>query len=391
MKLYHVEAKLLAPMMVQQTRQSNAPRGMDYLPGSTLRGALAAKYLRMGGAPGDDDFRSLFIDNPVCFPNLLPTGSDDGAPYRILPLTAISCKLKNGFKGEANHGVKDNLAARVIQKELPGFDIDHSCPKCQNDMKQYPGLWNGDIHSPRSFRPTMLFTRHTGVDRATGAVALEKFFITQAMADFYKSANFDEDDYKQQHLAGDIFLDNDRFKVFEHLITGTVFVGANRTRGMGELELSIKEHGDAAMDIDIEGWNNFFKKRLEGLSNGKVPSEMISALYFSIKLESHAILVDRFLRPTSELALDVDGVSNVVKVAVATTIRGWQSSWSLPKPDDIGLAMGGVFLYKYTGDDLDGLKRGLGELAISGIGLRREEGFGRVSICEPLHNQSEVI
>ncbi len=391
MKQYHVKAKLLAPLMVQRSRQSNAPRGMDYLPGSTLRGALADKYLRSGGAPGDEDFRALFIDNPVYFPNLLPTDPGDGTPSRVLPLTAISCKRKNGFKGEANHGVKDNLAARVLQQALPGVDIDDACPKCRNDMKGHPGFWNGNLDAPRGFRPSMLFTRHTGVDRATGAVAVEKFYITQAMADYYKPAGSEEDYYEQQQLAGAMFVGEDRIEALEPLFNGTIFVGADRTRGMGELELTIHELGEAAPDIDVEEWSNRFKARLKTIAGNNLPVEMETGLYFSIKLESHAILLDRFLRPTSELALDVGDLTNVLTAAEATTIRGWQSSWGLPKPDDLGLAMGSVFLFKYTGDDPVGLKKRLDEIAMGGIGPRREEGYGRASICEPLHNTTEVI
>ena len=59
--------------------------------------------------------------------------------------------------------------------------------------------------------------------------------------------------------------------------------------------------------------------------------------------------------------------------------------------DDVGLVMGGVFLYRYTGEDLQGLSQHLKGKQLSGIGLRREEGFGRISICNPAHTIKEVM
>jgi len=73
------------------------------------------------------------------------------------------------------------------------------------------------------------------------------------------------------------------------------------------------------------------------------------------------------------------------------TIRGWQASWGLPKPDDVAIKMGSVFLYRYTGDAFDELKDFLNELSYIGVGLRREEGFGRVTFCDSLHIVKEVI
>jgi hypothetical protein len=52
--------------------------------------------------------------------------------------------------------------------------------------------------------------------------------------------------------------------------------------------------------------------------------------------------------------------------------------------------MGSVFLFRYQGEDLEGLKAKLNLLLIEGIGLRAEEGLGRIAICDPLHT-AEVI
>ena len=101
--------------------------------------------------------------------------------------------------------------------------------------------------------------------------------------------------------------------------------------------------------------------------------------------EFNPILVDNFLRPSAQISLPFPGVEPVLRIAKAQTIRGWQSAWGLPKPDDEGLAMGSVYLFRFSGtgvDNPDDLKNFLAGVSTGGIGLRREEGFGQVSVVK---------
>ena len=384
MKYYRISAKLKSPMVIHQSRQSDSSETLSYLPGSTLRGALAAKYLREIGNAEDENFRMMFIEQPVCFPNLLPTDKQD-AGSRILPLTAVSCKRNPGFHAEGNHGVADHLALKLLQRLR--YDVEsESCPICEQDMKGFPGFWNGNIDAPCRFQPTMLIERHTGIDRDTGTIANGIFFLTQAMADY-------KDKDKQQYLCNTIQVDEKQHEVLKTFIEGTLFVGADRTSGKGEIELSYEMTDDSSCQIpDIEEWNRKFKEKLANiLKDAKADDLLFKGHYFSIKLESDAILVDEFLRPASDVEISFGNqIESVVKVCQSRVIRGWNSAWGLPKPDDLGLSMGSIFLYKYPGDDLNGLKQYLSELVKSGIGLRREEGFGRISVCEQIHTE-EVL
>ncbi len=392
MKYYRIKAKLLAPLVIRQNRQSNASQGVSYLPGSTFRGALAAKFLRMKGGPEDERFRALFLDHPICFPNLLPTGEKGNTLSQVLPLTSVSCKRNPGFKGDDTHGVSDILAAKVIERKYPKDYDEALCPECHNDMKPYIRFWNGNCDSPKRFQPTMFYQRHTGIDRDTGTIAPSIFFITQAMADFQKDQK--SGDYHQQFLSGNIFISDDQHEILKDLVQDVqdpLFAGADRTRGMGEL-LCVEIRDIPNPVFDLEKWNSDFKDKLKNIVQDKMlAEELMSGHYFSIKLESDAILTDRFLRPTSEFELPFDNITQVLKVAKSQTIRGWNSAWGLPKPDDLAIAMGSVYLFKYNGNDLENLKKNLNDLIIKGIGLRREEGFGRISVCDSLHVIKEVI
>ncbi|MGA2404101.1 MAG: RAMP superfamily CRISPR-associated protein [Syntrophobacteraceae bacterium] len=394
MKYYRLTAQLLSPLMIQQDRQSNAPTALDYLPGSTLRGSVAATYLRMGASPEDPDFRHLFLDQPVHFPNLFPSDSSETIP-KVLPLTAASCKRHPGFLGQGGHGVADNLAAAVyshLSGKAAGTDFGR-CPECNHDMKPFGGFWSGDVIYSRKSDSTLLYQRHTGIDRATGTVAPSIFFALQMIADFHKrsptSHEPDGEEFHRQSLCGGVFLDDEHLRILKALVEySSVFAGGDRTRGFGEMKLSIEEASPPT--FDLKGWNLALRGKLGRLFQIELPA----GIYFSLKLESPAILVDAFLRASPQITLPFPGVEPVLRVAKARIVRGWQSAWGLPKPDDTGLAMGSVCLFRHPGleaDNLNGLENFLAGLLTGGIGLRREEGFGKVSICDCLHEIEEVI
>ena len=69
-------------------------------------------------------------------------------------------------------------------------------------------------------------------------------------------------------------------------------------------------------------------------------------------------------------------------------VLGWNAAWGLPKEKEMAIEKGSVFFFKYNGDDVEGLLQSLKDVEIKGIGLRKEEGFGRVYICDSFHIDS---
>src|SRR3990172_7086808 len=160
MKYYRLTAKLLAPLVIQQSRQSSDSSALPYLPGSTLRGTLAARYLNSGRSPEDEEFRFLFLNNPVCFPNLFPSDENGTVIAQFLPLTAFSCKRNPGFKDK--HGVIDMLGVKAAVRIDPKLKNKNSCLECGQAMKAFTGFWNGNCQNPCKFSPAMIYQRHTG-------------------------------------------------------------------------------------------------------------------------------------------------------------------------------------------------------------------------------------
>lgn len=386
MKYYLLRAALESPLNVQKNRQSNMSLTMDHLPGSTLRGAVAAQYLRQGGSATDDDFQTCFIRGPICFPNLLPSDTADVIPS-VLPLTSYSCKRKPGFKVQGGHGVFDTLIPTAYSRmtgEQATADGTWTCNVCAQDKKPFTGYWNNNIHNPEKYRVSMCYQRHTGIDRLTGTGANSIFYATQAISE----CRMTEVDPVDQYLAGGAFLTDDQFAALNRSISdGHLYVGADKTRGYGMLTLTIKEADEPK--VNIEQWNTAFHTRYKSLCKEDAPA----GLYFSVKTESPAILVDRLLRPDSSINLPDPEIKPLLQVAKAQIIRGWNNTWGLPKPDDVAIAPGSVYLFRYEKDDMEDMKKieeYLSKLVVLGIGLRREEGFGRISICDSIHVE-EVI
>ncbi len=383
---YVLSARLLAPLLIQTNRQSHAPESLGYVPGSTLRGALAGMYLRCLGQADDEAFRLLFGPEGPNFPDLLPSTGPD-VLSECLPLTTLSCKRFPGFLKKSDqgqkHGVRDRLVLLAANRfGMDGSDQTHEsfrkCPHCKHDLKLFTGIWNNQPDNPVVIELVRLLQRHTGIDRSTGTVASKVFYAPQVIREVDSSGN-------PLYLTGRIWLNRAQFQVLQEMIEQeTVFVGGDRARGRGEVALELIERPE--MPVDVQAWSNAWTERYRGVVNSPPPS----GIYFSIRLASPAVLVDRFLRPTWDLDLPIPGVKLVGKSVQWTVVRGWQAAWGLPKPNDAALDRGSVFLYQYIGNDPEALNLALDRLLKTGVGLRRQEGFGDIRVCEPLHVREEL-
>jgi len=101
MKRYRLTAELLSPLTIGRDRHSERAGPAASVSGSLVRGAAAARYLQLGGAPSDADFITLFLNDQAC--RWGPLDADE----EILPLTALSCKRQPGFLSSDRDRVAD--------------------------------------------------------------------------------------------------------------------------------------------------------------------------------------------------------------------------------------------------------------------------------------------
>ncbi|GGA44811.1 hypothetical protein CYANOKiyG1_63640 [Okeania sp. KiyG1] len=150
---------------------------MDYIPGSVIRGAVAARILQESGNESEDlsesggDFQRLFLsENPAIFQNAyLNSLYDDDGDFNevlVLPATSLSSKTNSGFKSEEKNGVFDTLIDRFCA-ENNGCLYDPNCPEDGGRVEPYSEFYSKPEDEEEYFlhkTKKRLLTR-TGINR----------------------------------------------------------------------------------------------------------------------------------------------------------------------------------------------------------------------------------
>lgn len=377
-----VTARVDAPLVLARQRQSHTSRGLDFIPGPAIRGALAANYL-LRGHPKEASFRELFLDEErTRFSPLYPG-------ERVFPLTAVSCKRESGFRAEDRHGVRDLLLLRLARFLQPRLSVNgaYQCPGCGQEVRPLEGFYT----ATQTAKLRRSVVTHVGIDRATS---------TAAPGVLYTQEEIDSG----QHVYGSVVTTTDLVGRLQEICAMPVRVGAARTRGKGRLMVDLvpEPPAESAGLIDSwRQWNQAVHRQLAAMGGVALHP---GAVVFALTLHSETICVDRFLRPTADLSFMLDWlppalpgaarswgsgqlqfVAGVLKVS---TVRGWHAAHGLPRGDDQALARGSVFAYRLepgSAADVTALYDRLVEVQRQGVGLRRNEGFGMVEICDAFH------
>ena len=385
---YRLTIRSISPVAVSITPgTANQTVSHGYIPGSTLRGALAQHYLDQFGNV-DHDFKMLFTDNLVQFPNIYPTSDNDAETF-VMPCTARSCKRFQGFKNTSTeHGMVDLLVAHAAMvpdlltslEDCPQEDCNQPLALCENEFYlRCAGSGQAKGYSP-------VYETISAHRRLINRVGIDSFTATAVPGILYSLDVLNED----QVFSGDILVDNSIGILESFLKPETRFyAGQSRSRGLGLLEIV-----DLKTLADDFGKLGVVKERVAKFN--KVLSEIVDvcgASYFSLDLQSDAIVQDVYMRylsyiPPEEVArccgLPLDSLKLLWSGAETIPIRGWNSAHRLFKTGESGIRRGAVFLYKYEGEASD-LEIALTGLEKRGIGNRRSEGFGRVLVCNPFH------
>ncbi|HHX50808.1 MAG TPA: hypothetical protein GX711_05155, partial [Clostridia bacterium] len=71
MKKLIVSCRALAPLCLREGREKDAQKSLEYIPGTSWRGALA--WIHTLVRPGEDrEFQEFFVSGKVRYPHLLP-------------------------------------------------------------------------------------------------------------------------------------------------------------------------------------------------------------------------------------------------------------------------------------------------------------------------------
>lgn len=309
---------LRQPAQLGSKARDNVLSTLEHIPGSVVRGALAAAWLARNGAsrpgtPEREEFLALF-EGGVRYGALLRDGTE------FMSLAVV------GHKYDPEDSCQDVDYDRAMGDEPPLH-----CPDCGSPLEQRRGL-TGEREAPR---------RRTSVAISPTGTAEEGALFT-----------------RETLSAGQVFHgtvtapDDTLLKILDGL--GPVRVGGRRTT-----------HGLADIAITAGAAAPLPQRRRDGM--------------LVARLRSPGIFADEYGRPSrdpsgEELteALGV-GASVVQRWTRWEQAGGWHVASGLPKQQELTVTAGSTYIISTERPVADSA---LSRLAERGLGLRRHEGFG---------------
>jgi len=407
MQRIELEIKALSPLAIARYKPGGSiSEAVDYIPGTVIRGAMAAQILNESGhqftnlTENGGDFQALFLsDNPAIFQNAYPALVINGKiipqarldDSGVLPTTALSSKNKPGFKTK-NNGVFDTLIDRFCAEGY-GYPYDPNCPKDGGRVDpagiSFYCKFNKKYHSLSANK--RLLTR-VGINRRRAASEEEILYSVEVLNESQEK--------KQQPVCyrGAILVEDDLADSLRDFIeqrNQNFRLGGSTSRGLGKVEINTKKPVSAKVDVEqkITNFTKSIKDRWREWRIFGIPLQELSGdrTYFTLDLQSDAILTENWRRTTviSEKMLQqfakVEDPSLKLEAAYSSYdyLSGWNSAWGLMKDVELITNKGSVYLFSTTQAEL-WIER-LGVLEMSGLGDRTCEGFGQIQICNQFH------
>lgn len=377
------------------------PRGdyrdtRDYLPGSALRGALA-EWLKVQG----QESRIVSTVKRVRFGNLFPSPAESiwALPF---PMTALECKLHGGFrhiprgsKEKPGHGIRDSLLLALAYTELERQGARFPVPlllRCTHTVSDEEGRRCGG-------RMERVSGFYAALPEGWQTVQVEKALQTKVALSRHRRAAQEGMLYRVIGLrptkcfVGRLWTEDETILEELERAAEHVGVGALTTRGFGTARLREVEPRVEPLEERLHRFNEKLREVWEELADlarsmgGPVPDGP-SGTYFSVDLLAPAVLRDPQGLPTLKLSLPFNGkVLNPVFWATQPAfVGGFSTAWGLPKPTQLGAAMGSVYVFRVDATP-EGLLPFLEELEARGVGLRTDEGLGEILVCHPFHRE----
>lgn len=354
MKTIGLKIALRSPVLLAATPPaSNLTETLHFIPGNTVRGVLARRYLDRGGEASDSVFRRLFIAGDARFGFAYPKGA------QTIPLSARSCKYDSGFiNDEGGHGVVDLLQAGQEEKR---------CSKCDQAIDYFQGFWD-----PHSYCKVLIKTRlitRTAIDPTRGSARTGQLYSQRVLEEgqaFYASIELPED--LQSSLAS---LLNQPF---------TARLGTGSSRGQGWAEVSRVDSVALSWGLAKNRFQQFLQKEGQPI--------------LVVTLLADGFFRDNYLRDSTApslqdlapLGINSDDWAPQFATAYMDTrmVFGFDGEpILLPRQPRLAVAAGSVFLFIAKGiahNPTIPLGDGIGW-----IGDGNREGYGLAVLWHPFH------
>ena len=366
-------ARLDEPLIISE--RASAGNQFDTrpaLPGSALRGALAglaAQWNDLSDPGIYRDFVALFLRGGVTFPTLYPAHHSGNHLYPTVPasLGLLTCEIAPFGHRTEGHGL---YALGTPEAEV------RQCPECGGRLEPVSGFLVLKQKGPYTLAPSETVELHTRIDPQTNRVAL---------GDLYGYTALDAG----QYLAGELTCANEATWTRLQAMTGLqeqtpipLRLGKAHRRGYGKITAWL-EHCDDKPQTWIQAP---LSQRTLGLSQP-----------VTLTLLTDTIIVDRWGRQAAgfekewlEQTLGLGTVTIKDALARVHDIDGFNTQMGLPRWRDRALQAGSVAVVEFLSPPPDYLAR-MERLEAEGIGLRRNEGFGRIAFNHPVYEKCHNV
>lgn len=359
---------------------------LAHVPGRTLRGALAQQYQKKHGH--DADFDAMFLALGSRFGPLAPLGHERerNTVAWPLPLTARTCKQHAGFKSTPwAHGVRDLLFELMLDTTPADYD---QCPECGAKLIPYQGYANQGGKDYRAVESSKRLATMTAIDSRRETAATAQLFSREVIEE-------------RQVFRGTITLADPALeaKLIEMLAaTSELRLGGSRAR-FGRVRVAAAEvvaddqwrPPDARGDMATRLARFHQRAQAKQLDGGH-------QTVFALSLLSDAIVRDAYLRPSAHITPQYLGRYLDPRLAAATplgafaqtrAVDGWNAAHGLPRDTELVISTGSTFVFGTTLGVAE-LAPTLAALEAAGLGELGPEGFGRVLVNHPFHNEEAM-
>jgi CRISPR-associated protein Csx10 len=342
----------------------NSGVSLDYIPGSLVRGVLLFKYAEKKGLAlneldaGKDELRNLFFNGATRFLNAYPVYENQ----RALPVPQ-SWQQKKDDKVN----VYDFAVAEPTDKEIASncHSVRTASFWCEQEQQKFFIKLERvlAVHNRRNRKYGRAMDRINMDNEEDKKDDEGMVFRYEALA-------------AGQVFRGLILCDESDAGKLQSLLKDEIYLGGSRAAGYGLAQFEYQSTLD-------------FEREVEGGRPNPLPEVLTFTLLSDALLRDEKSGQFSANAKTLELAIRLRlGMTEKAEIIVDKTflrsniVGGFNRKWGLPLPQNVAVSMGSVITLKGGSWSLPAVHK-LEEL---GIGERRTEGFGRITVNWPSMN-----
>lgn len=356
LKRYAYTLELLEPIILKSRELGNYTESRDSIQGSTIRGALIEYFYKK--YKKDEKENSKYNDE-------------------------LLDKLKDIETSDARNG-----EVKLVSKFETKYLVKAENRKKKQDRFLVPSDKYENIELVRTSLSDLEEKRNEigiKIEPRLKSVEIGMLFNLEYIP------NKEEKDKKKKNieLKGDLKLPENLVELEKEF---NIYIGKFKSKGFGKVKIKIEEHKESnekSIEDRVEELNSKIKEREEGENGYIICFDLQSDIvlpFGDVYNAGEQFLVLADLNNKSIKFNPKRSFINVVKLA------GYNIINDIRKVDELIFCKGSVFAYNLdkTSEEYKNILKTFTNIERNGLGLRKNEGFGRIKICSTRLEEEEI-